>query len=153
MSNARLPRLWQRMAFACLLIVAAGWWLPGGGASGNTPGSSMAPAPLAAPAQAEEEEEHGGDVVFHVVGSKSQKFSVLYSHQAHLDAGLDCKDCHDKIFKKEFEGNHFKMADINKGKACGICHNSSPEDGIKAAFPPRKNCDRCHTLRVRTPER
>jgi c(7)-type cytochrome triheme protein len=100
----------------------------------------------------EEEEEDGGDLVFHVV-SRSQPFSVLYSHEAHLEAGLECADCHDSIFKKEFNGNHFKMSDINKGKACGVCHNSSPAEGIEPAFPPRKNCERCHTLRIREPEK
>ena len=112
-------------------------------------------APIAATrngaAAGQEDEEHGGDIVFHVE-SKLQKFSVLYSHEAHLDAGLDCDDCHEKLFKKEFEGNHFKMSDINRGKACGVCHQADPPEGVQGAFPPKKNCERCHTLRIRKPE-
>lgn len=94
------------------------------------------------------EEEHGGDIVFKVT-SKTQKFSVLYSHQRHIDAGIECEECHEKTFKKELNGSKFKMADINKGQYCGTCHTDSPADGVKhKAFPPKKNCLKCHSLKV-----
>jgi c(7)-type cytochrome triheme protein len=99
-----------------------------------------------------QEEEHGGDILFHVV-SRIQPRSVIYSHEAHLAAGLDCEDCHTRIFEKEFGGNHFKMKDINKGQACGICHQAEPPAGVLGAFPPKDNCHRCHTVRVRDPEK
>jgi len=102
--------------------------------------------------QNEEEEEHGGDIVFQVV-SRIQPRSVLYSHEAHLAAGLKCENCHEKIFKKEFGKNHFKMKDINKGKACGVCHQAEPPEDVKGAFAPKDNCNRCHTVRVRDPEK
>jgi len=93
-------------------------------------------------------EEHGGDIVFKVT-SKTQKYSVLYSHEKHLDAGLECDECHEKLFKKELNGSKFKMADINQGKFCGGCHTETPAATVKhKAFAPKKNCQKCHTLKV-----
>lgn len=112
-------------------------------------GAQEAPAP-AAPA---EDEEHGGELVFHVV-SKTQKYSVLYSHQLHVDAGIDCAECHEGVFQKKFNGNRFKMADINRGQYCGVCHTENPGADVKhPAFAPKKNCAKCHTLRIREPHR
>ena len=99
-----------------------------------------------------EKEEHGGDLVFNVV-SKTQKYSVLYSHEAHLDKGIECEECHERIFKKKINTNHFKMAEINQGKYCGTCHTESPAPEVKhAAFAPKKNCAKCHNLRIREPD-
>jgi len=114
--------------------------------------AAAGPAPAMQDPAGGEDEKHGGEIVFRVE-SKSQKYSVLFSHEEHLAADLKCDNCHESIFKKEIEQNHFKMADINKGKACGVCHQAEPPAGVRASFPPKKNCDRCHTLRVRAPEK
>ncbi len=96
-----------------------------------------------------EKEEHGGDLVFHVV-SKTQKYSVLYSHERHLAEGIECEECHEKVFQKKLNGNKFKMADINRGQFCGVCHNAAPAAEVKhPAFAPKNHCSKCHTLRVR----
>ena len=97
------------------------------------------------------DEDHGGDLVFHVV-SKTQKYSVLYSHQSHIDAGIECAECHESVFQKKLNSNQFKMADINRGKFCGVCHTETPAADVKhPAFAPKKNCQKCHTLRIREP--
>ena len=98
------------------------------------------------------EEEHGGDIVFQVVGSRLQKFSVLYSHEVHLAAKIECEECHEKTFKKKLNANKFKMADINRGQFCGTCHTATPTPEVKhAAFAPKNNCSKCHTLKLREP--
>ena len=152
LQDLRLDRLFSRaragwLAGAAIAVVSvtAGTWLD----------AEPQPAPFV---QDDEEEEDGGDIVFHVE-SRSMPQSVMFSHQAHIDAGCECTHCHEGIFKQEFEGNNFKMADINKGQACGICHNANPATEVAdvAAFPPREtsprknNCPLCHTLRIREP--
>ncbi len=110
-----------------------------------TPGQTPPAAPTAPPAQ---EEENGGEIVFKVT-HKIQKLSVVYSHEKHLAKGIQCEECHEKTFEKKLNANKFKMADINRGKYCGICHTDTPAADIKhAAFAPKKNCERCHTVKV-----
>lgn len=100
------------------------------------------------PAAGAEPEEHGGDIVFKVT-SKTQKYSVLYSHEEHLEAGIECDECHETLFKKELNGSKFKMADINRGQYCGACHTDTPAATVKhKAFAPKKNCTKCHDLRI-----
>lgn len=107
--------------------------------------------PEAAKEASDEDEEHGGDIVFHVV-SRIQKHSVVYSHDAHLAAGIECEECHDKPFEKVLGKNRFKMADINRGQYCGVCHNETPDASVKhPAFAPKNNCKKCHHFRVRDP--
>ncbi len=155
-SRAKAPRFrFAVLAFFAFLFGSFLWnqvsakAIPNLGAS---PTHVAALNAVAAVAQDSEEEEHGGDLLFHVQ-SRIQKHSVIYSHEAHLAAGLECADCHDKIFKKEMNGNRFKMSDINKGKACGVCHQAKPPEGVKGAFAPKGNCQLCHTVRVRAPEK
>jgi len=116
-------------------------------------GQATPPAPGAKPAeQAGEKEEDGGDIVFQVVGSRMQKYSVLYRHDVHLAAGIKCEECHEKTFKKKLNGNQFKMADINRGQFCGTCHNAAPAaDVLHKSFAPKNNCTKCHTLKLREP--
>lgn len=118
----------------------------GGGAVLLRPASAIQEAPAAGAAAAEE--EHGGDILFKVT-SKTQKFSVLYSHEEHLEVGIECAECHDAVFKKELNANKFKMADINKGQFCGACHTDTPAATVKhKAFAPKKNCAKCHQVKV-----
>jgi len=103
----------------------------------------------AAGAQGKDKEEDGGNIVFHVVDRK-QKYSVLYKHEAHLGAGIKCDECHTKIFEKKLGANKFRMKDVTQGKFCGACHTDKPAADIQhAAFPPKKNCQKCHDVRVR----
>ena len=65
---------------------------------------------------------------------------VTFEGKAHADKGLKCLDCHSKIFKMKKGSTEMKMADINAGKFCGVCHN-----GTKAFETNNPdNCVRCH---------
>ena len=103
------------------------------------------------------EEEHGGNLIFEKFDPtnkvKEIKNHVLFSHVDHLDAGYECQDCHnDKIFKKEKKIgiNKFTMKDINRGNACGACHDGVTRDQKgNRIFRPTKNCSRCHSAKWR----
>jgi c(7)-type cytochrome triheme protein len=68
---------------------------------------------------------------------------VIFSHSSHLkkknsrSANVSCKSCHNSNLK---ENVHYSMADMEKGKSCGVCHN-----GTKA-FALAK-CTSCHRVR------
>jgi len=96
---------------------------------------------------AEADEETESSTIVYVVKDKKQRYSVLFRHDTHATAGVACGDCHDKLYKKEL-GSKFSMADINKGKSCGTCHQKEPAAGVKAAFAPLKNCKKCHTALI-----
>lgn len=132
---------------ALLVAVALAWLRPLVASSAAEPQDPPKPG-----AAGGKEEENGGDLVFQVI-SKTQKYSVLYSHDLHLGKGIECAECHEKVFKKKINGNKFKMADINRGQFCGTCHTETPAADVKhAAFAPKKNCSKCHTMRVREPD-
>ncbi len=64
---------------------------------------------------------------------------VVFNHGDHLkQKGLanNCRACHDAIFDLKNK-KHYSMADMEKGKSCGACH-----DG-KKAFSSGE-CVRCH---------
>jgi c(7)-type cytochrome triheme protein len=50
-----------------------------------------------------------------------------------------CKVCHNRIFEPTAGANVIRMADINKGRACGTCHNGRV--AFRAGFG---ECQRCH---------
>jgi c(7)-type cytochrome triheme protein len=123
-------------AVATLVIVALGAWV-------ISPSHSLAA----------DGDKHGGDIIFFVKKNKQNRLHVLFSHEAHLDAGHKCNDCHnDKVFKakRELGLNAFTMSDINKGKACGSCHNGTTVVGGEKVFGPKGNCDDCHDVKLRT---
>ncbi len=64
---------------------------------------------------------------------------VVFDGKAHADKGLKCTDCHTKIYQMK-KGEDVKMADINAGKSCGVCHNG--EKAFKTNDPA--NCSKCH---------
>ena len=68
--------------------------------------------------------------------------AVTFDHGKHLkQKGFTCKTCHPAIFKQMKAGkNNVKMADISKGKFCGVCHK---EKG-KAFAVTKKTCVKCH---------
>ena len=68
---------------------------------------------------------------------------VVFSHKAHLGrktrttSNLSCKTCHES---SKLNTRHYTMAEMEKGKSCGACHN-----GAKA-FALAK-CTQCHKVR------
>ena len=64
---------------------------------------------------------------------------VIFDGKSHADAGAKCNDCHTKIFAMK-KGAKMKMADLNAGKYCGVCHNG--EKAFKSS--DAANCEKCH---------
>lgn len=75
------------------------------------------------------------DVIFKNTASMPY---VRYPHRQHTE-WLTCENCHPKIFLPQKGGNPTNMSDIMQGNFCGVCHG-------KVAFPPTKNCGRCHSV-------
>ena len=75
------------------------------------------------------------DIIFENTG---QMPHVKFPHRPHT-MWLTCSNCHPDIFVQKKGANNFKMADVLNGKFCGLCHG-------KVAFPPTKNCMRCHSV-------
>lgn len=69
---------------------------------------------------------------------------VVFSHEEHKQAGVDCRACHPRIFKigrgVADRGNAMTMLSLLQGKFCGACHNG------KKAFRAgdKGTCDKCH---------
>lgn len=65
---------------------------------------------------------------------------VVFDGKVHADKGLKCNDCHTKIFQMKKGSTKMTMATMNKGEACGACHN-----GTKAfKTSDASSCNRCH---------
>ena len=62
---------------------------------------------------------------------------VRFPHRPHTE-WLDCKNCHDRIFKARRGANHVTMGAILQGRFCGQCHGA-------VAFPLTQ-CARCHSV-------
>jgi c(7)-type cytochrome triheme protein len=62
---------------------------------------------------------------------------VNFSHEFHTGV-FSCKDCHTKVFPFKAGAKHFTMAEMEKGKSCGSCHNG------KEAFSVAGDCNKCH---------
>ena len=71
---------------------------------------------------------------------KSSMGTVTFSGKIHKDAGVKCKECHNKdMFPKYKQGTvEIKMDKIYAGELCGKCHNGT------RAFDAKNNCGRCH---------
>ena len=65
---------------------------------------------------------------------------VTFDGKMHATAGLKCPDCHTKVFPMKKDAGKTKMADINAGKGCGVCHDGGK--AFKANDPA--NCSKCH---------
>ena len=83
----------------------------------------------------------GGDVKY----TDTDKLPpVIFSHEAHQKAKLQCADCHTKIFEfkigaaKAKDKKALSMDNLKAGKYCGVCH-----DG-KKAFASSGDCMKCH---------
>ncbi len=66
--------------------------------------------------------------------------TVPFSHQRHRSL-FSCSDCHNKVLTTGVAAKRYTMADMNKGKSCGSCH-----DG-KTAFSVAKDCSACHPVK------
>ncbi|UFS69826.1 cytochrome c3 family protein [Geomonas sp. RF6] len=62
---------------------------------------------------------------------------ALFSHKVHT-AAYSCKECHTKLFPYQAGVKHATMAQMEKGKSCGACH-----DG-KTTFSAAGDCNKCH---------
>ncbi len=71
---------------------------------------------------------------------KSPMGVVTFSGTVHKDAGVKCKECHNKdMFPKMKQGTvKISMDAIYASKLCGVCHNGG------RAFDAKGNCGRCH---------
>ena len=77
----------------------------------------------------------GGDVMFEVKNAGN----VVFSHNNHVGGvGLKCTDCHDSIYVTKAKHKTAYMAQMQKGKSCGVCHNG------KKAFDVKADCNKCH---------
>ena len=86
--------------------------------------------------EVEEEVDHGGLITYET------PVRVVFDHELHLDAGMECDSCHDELFAEEAlaveaEGD-FNMATFKEGKYCGACH-----DG-ETSFHIYSQCESCH---------
>ncbi len=62
---------------------------------------------------------------------------VRFPHRIHT-LWLDCKNCHEHLFKSKTGTSGISMLNILSGEQCGLCHGA-------VAFPLVK-CDRCHSV-------
>jgi c(7)-type cytochrome triheme protein len=68
---------------------------------------------------------------------------VVFSHKTHLgkktrtSSNFSCKTCHES---SKLSTRHYTMAEMEKGKSCGACHNGA------TAFALAK-CTQCHKVR------
>lgn len=77
----------------------------------------------------------GGDIRLNVKGMSG----VTFSHENHVArAGLQCTECHDRLYVTNEKHKNVTMAEIQKGRSCGACHNG------KKAFDVKGNCNSCH---------
>lgn len=64
--------------------------------------------------------------------------TAVFSHAVHISkTGGACKGCHNGSVITG-NGKAVTMAEMEKGRTCGSCHNG------KRAFAVTANCDRCH---------
>ena len=71
---------------------------------------------------------------------------VVFSHKTHLGrktrttSNFSCKTCHES---SKLNTRHYTMAEMDKGKSCGACHNG------KGAFKVGE-CVKCHPVKEKT---
>ena len=64
-----------------------------------------------------------------------------FSHKFHTEA-FGCDACHPGTFKANKGANTASMAEMEKGKSCGACHDGSTAFGVK----DDKDCGKCHEM-------
>jgi c(7)-type cytochrome triheme protein len=63
---------------------------------------------------------------------------VRFPHRSHT-LWLDCSNCHPAIFEPRAGANRITMAEIFRGRYCGVCHD-------RVAFVTFFSCERCHAV-------
>ncbi len=71
--------------------------------------------------------------------------NVRFPHLAHT-RWLACVNCHPNPFPYRAGSLRISMADIFRGKYCGMCHD-------RVAFTTWQSCDRCHSVPRSKPTR
>lgn len=71
---------------------------------------------------------------------KTSAGEATFSHEFHTQA-YKCVDCHTKVFPFRSGALKTSMADMEKGKSCGTCHNKG-----KDAFSVQEDCGKCHKM-------
>lgn len=66
--------------------------------------------------------------------------ATTFKHTAHKSM-YKCTECHNKTFKSGKESVRNSMADMEKGRSCGTCHDT------KTAFGVKSDCQKCHTVK------
>jgi c(7)-type cytochrome triheme protein len=66
----------------------------------------------------------------------------IFPHWLHR-INYRCDACHDSLFKMEKGSTPITMEMIDKGEACGACHNGTIAFGADYVY-----CDRCHTIPI-----
>ena len=80
-----------------------------------------------------------GPADFDFAGGSEGK--VSFSHEKHAAKSPKCTDCHTKFFKMaKGQRSAPKMADMEKGQACGSCHNGQAAFSVKE----KADCAKCH---------
>ena len=64
---------------------------------------------------------------------------VAFSHTKHLKT-MQCNSCHTKLYLAGPNNKHVSMAEMEKGKSCGACHNA--KDAFAVA-----DCAKCHPVK------
>jgi c(7)-type cytochrome triheme protein len=75
------------------------------------------------------------DVVFKI----QETGDLTFSHEFHTGL-LKCGDCHVKLYLPSPKNKRVTMAEMEKGKSCGACHNG--KDAFKA-----DECMKCHPVK------
>lgn len=71
---------------------------------------------------------------------------VVFSHTVHLQKYRNnCRMCHNTFYDLRNKKS-YKMADMEKGKSCGACHNGT----IAFNVATNKDCSRCHSGKPRS---
>lgn len=78
----------------------------------------------------------GGEITL-----KTPAGDVIFSHENHVKGvGLKCTSCHDKLFTNTAQHKKVTMAQMEKGKSCGACHNGKVAFSVK----DKESCSNCH---------
>lgn len=73
-----------------------------------------------------------------IMRSTKEMPNVRFPHNSHTQ-WLDCSNCHPRPFEPRAGAAKIVMADIFRGKYCGMCHD-------RVAFITFFSCQRCHSV-------
>jgi len=65
---------------------------------------------------------------------------VVFNHETHLAKNRNCRVCHSSIFDLS-KKHSYSMADMERGRSCGACHNGKKAFSVAA----EKECSKCHS--------